>query len=308
MKTLQIGIVLGLFLSSSMLVVLTPPVLAQTSTESTISAEIDSISTRSAQQSSPREDITLPPQNREENTTEQAPKTGLSLVAEELPESFSLVQPLRWSLRQAVDRGVPANILVLLILFPMTAALVALFRHVIGLEGFGIYTPAAMAIAFVSMGFIRGLFLFAIVLISTTIGRAWVQTLKLQYLPRASLVLWFVSLIMLGVMVVSPFIPISNLSAVGIFPLLILVLLGEQFMSVQGSLNLRRAIEMTIETIILASISALLLRTFQVQAFVLRLPELALLLTLGVNLLVGKYTGLRLTEMFRFHSLLDQEE
>ncbi|HAU99544.1 MAG: hypothetical protein UX04_C0004G0033 [Microgenomates group bacterium GW2011_GWF2_45_18] len=211
-------------------------------------------------------------------------------------------------IRQAVDNGVPANILVLLILFPVISTLIIFFRHVIGLEGFGVYTPAVLAVAFVSTGFLRGLLLFFAIFISTTIGKMIVSRLKLQYLPRTSLVLWFVSLSMFFVLLLSPYIPFTNLATIGIFPMLVLVLLSENFLQVQSSSSMWTAIQLTGETLLLAFISASVMRSLSVQEFVILHPEITIALMFALNLMIGKYTGVRVMEILRFRSILESEE
>lgn len=215
---------------------------------------------------------------------------------------------IQHAIRNAVNQGVPANILVLLLLFPVTASLIAIFRHIIGLRGFGIYTPAVIAVAFISTGIIRGLILFLLVFTTVMIGKSLLNRLKLQYLPRTALLLWLVSCTMFGLLLFSPYLPIANLASVGIFPLLVLILLSENFLEAQISGSLRRAIQLTIETLVLATISAVFMRTLEVQKFVIIYPEFTILAVLCVDIIVGKYTGLRVSEFFRFQPIIDPEE
>jgi hypothetical protein len=211
-------------------------------------------------------------------------------------------------LRNAVDRGIPANILVLLLLFPITATIISAFRHIIGLRGFGVYTPAVLAVAFISLGIVKGLFLFFVVFIMVMIGRPLVNWARLQYLPRTALLLWFVSSTMFVLFVLSPYLPIPDLATVGIFPLLMLILLSEHFLEAQLLGNLGKAVQLTIETLFLSISSALFMRTFEVQKFVIIYPEITMLAVLIVNIVVGKYTGLRISEFFRFKPIIDPEE
>ncbi|MBI5151692.1 MAG: hypothetical protein HZA34_03915 [Candidatus Pacebacteria bacterium] len=215
---------------------------------------------------------------------------------------------IQHAIRNAVNQGVPANILVLLLLFPVTASLIAIFRHIIGLRGFGIYTPAVIAVAFISTGIVRGLILFLLVFTTVMVGKSLLNRLKLQYLPRTALLLWFVSCTMFGLLLLSPYLPIANLASVGIFPLLVLILLSENFLEAQISGSLRRAIQLTIETLVLATISAVFMRTLEVQKFVIIYPEFTILAVLCIDIIVGKYTGLRVSEFFRFQPIIDPEE
>src|SRR4030042_1358260 len=50
--------------------------------------------------------------------------------------------PIKYAIRAAIESGVPANTIVLLLLLPVVAAIIAAARHLIGLRGFGIFLPA----------------------------------------------------------------------------------------------------------------------------------------------------------------------
>ena len=215
---------------------------------------------------------------------------------------------LRYSIRQAVSRGVPANTIVLILLFPVVAAIIAASRHLLGIRGFGIFTPAVLSVAFVATGLVSGILLFLVILLVADLGQRLLKRLKLQYLPRMALLLWFVSSVMFALFLFSPYLPIPDLSTVGIFPLLMLILLSEHFLEAQLFGKLTQAMQLTGETLVLAIASALFMRTFEVQKFVIIYPEITMVAVLVVNVLVGKYTGLRISEFFRFKPIIDPEE
>lgn len=236
-------------------------------------------------------------------------KSRLAQYLDDNPaEPFAVWNSLQYVIRRAVDRGVPANTLVLLLLFPVTATLIAIFRHIIGLRGFGVYTPAVLAVAFLSTGLSIGLVLFGLVFVITTLGKTILARLRLQYLPRTALLIWFVSLSMFGFMVLAPELSLSNVVGVGIFPILVLVLLSENFLEAEQMGSFRGAMQLTLETLFLAAISALFMRTLPVQEFVILHPEFTILTVFVVNILVGRYTGLRVMELLRFRSVIEPEE
>lgn len=213
------------------------------------------------------------------------------------------MNPLQYVIWRAVERGVPATNLVLILAFPMAATMIAASRHLLGLRGFGIFIPAALAVAFVASGMGPGLMLLAVILGVTTIGRMGLKWLKLQYLPRTALLLWLVSLGVLGAMVAAAEVGVGEVAAVGIFPVLILILLAESFSAVQANRSMRTAVNLTLETIVLALMAAGVLSLAAVQWWVLANPELAVLGVAVADVFMGKYTGLRLTEYWRFKRL-----
>lgn len=214
--------------------------------------------------------------------------------------------PIKYAIRAAVDAHVPANTIVLLLLLPLVASFIAAARHVVGLRGFGIFLPAALGVTFVATGPIVGIGLFLVIVTIATLIRFTLRKLKikLQYLPRMALLLWWVVIAVLGILFAAPLINSSTLSNVSIFPVLILVLLSEDFTRVQLGKSAKVAVNLTSETLILALASYFVLTFKSVQEFALLNPEIYLLAILIFNLLLGRYVGLRLMEIWRFRKLI----
>lgn len=218
------------------------------------------------------------------------------------------IGPLTWSnplqvgIRQAVSKGVPANTIVLLLLFPVVTFIIAFFRHILGFRGFGIYSPAVLSVAFVATGLRVGVLLFFLVIVSATVSRRLMKVLRLQYLPRISLLIGLVTLAVLLAMILPPQWNISIFNSLNIFPILILILLAENFIEVQMNKSQREAIELTVETAILALLCASLIRLEMLQQLVLLYPEAEILTIAALNLFIGRYTGLRLLEYLRFRA------
>ncbi|MCC6711422.1 MAG: hypothetical protein IT416_03685 [Candidatus Pacebacteria bacterium] len=236
-------------------------------------------------------------------------KSKLAAYLDEHPiGSLNLFNPLQHAIRQAIANGLPANIIVLLMLFPLIASIIALARHIVGLKGFGVYIPAVLSVAFVSTGIMIGVAMFFAVLVAATIARRVVKKLKLPLLPRTAMLLWVVSFFILGLLIASSFTNTSALLSISIFPLLIIMLLTENFMSTQLFNSQKEALSITFETLLVAVLCALLINLEGVQKFVLLYPELSLLSVAITNMLIGKYTGLRLLERVRFESMIEEEE
>jgi hypothetical protein len=211
---------------------------------------------------------------------------------------------LQHGIRQAVDKGVSANTIVLVLLFPLIAGLIAAARHLIGLTGFGIFVPAMLSVAFVATGIKVGIIMFAVVFFGASLARKATERLKLQYLPRMALMMWLVSALVLAVLLGAVNINLGSLSAVSIFPILILMLLSENFIEVQTGKSRHEATLVMLQTIVMAIIGAMVLKANWVQRLVLLNPEISLLTIALLDIYVGRYTGLRALEMWKFRKLL----
>lgn len=246
----------------------------------------------------PRVDIT--------QKSEQAIGPLEALLKKQEVKNIWPFNPIKYAIRNAISAGVPANTIVLLLLLPFVAAIIAAARHVIGIRGFGIFLPAALSVTFVATGPIVGISLFLIIVTIASLVRFLLRKIKvkLQYLPRMALILWFVSLAVLGVLFSAPIVRYPDLMNVSIFAVLILTLLVEDFIRVQLGKSIKTAISLTTETLFLSLISYLFLTFKPIQEFVLLNPEISLLGVGIFDLILAKYAGLRLMEVWRFRKLM----
>ena len=216
--------------------------------------------------------------------------------------------PLKYAIQGAYTSGVKVETIVLLLLLPVIATLIAAARHLLGIRGFGIFMPAALAVVFVATGPIVGIGLFLVIIFVSTSVRFVLRKLdiKLQPLPRQALILLFIVLGVLAMLFVLPEESRSELINASIFPILILVLLAEDFMKIQLGKSAKTAVNITSETLILALISYVFLTLEALQRFALLNPELLLVSVAIINFIVGKYVGLRAKEYWRFRSIINK--
>lgn len=246
---------------------------------------------------SPRADITVP------NIDTTGPLEKL-IKAQKVGPMFA--NPLKYLIRSSVANGVPANTLVLLLLLPIVAAFIAAARHLVGLQGFGILLPAALAVTFLAVGPVVGLGLFLVIVGGTTLSRIGLRRIKLRlhYLPRMSLLLTFTVLFLMIVLLIGSSINLSGITNVSIFPVLFLVVLSEDFTRVQLGKSFRSAINITTQTLILALVSYIFLTFDSLQKWALLNPEGTILGVVIFDILLGKFSGLRFLEYYRFRKLI----
>jgi len=215
--------------------------------------------------------------------------------------------PIKHAIRNAVGAGVPPNTVILLLLLPTVAAIIAGARHLVGIRGLGgIFLPAALSVVFLAIGPLVGIGLFLVIVTVSTGARIALRRskVKLQYLPRMSLLLQISVMGVLVVLFMAPVIQSSGITGVSIFPVLILVLLAEEFSRIQLGKSARTAVNLTTETLILALISFAFMTLSSVQRFALLHPEALIVLVTAANLILGKYVGLRFVELYRFRKII----
>ncbi|HUV42457.1 MAG TPA: 7TM domain-containing protein [Patescibacteria group bacterium] len=251
----------------------------------------------------------IPPEQRGNLTEPQVPLTELDrALNEQQLGSLGITNFFKHVIHRAVVSGVPVNTIVLILLLPILVAVIAALRHLVGIRGFGIFTPTMISVALYATGIIPGLFLFFAILAMTNFGRFLLRKIRIRihYLPRMALLFWFISLAVLLVVLFAPLLEWMDIAIVSIFPILILILLSEAFIDVQKGRSLREAVKITIETLILAFSCFGLMKLQILQKFVLLNPELTLIIVPVFDILIGRYTGIRLLELFRFRRVLKE--
>jgi len=252
----------------------------------------------------------LPPEPKENLTEPQPSLSELEIaLAEQELGPLGVTNFFKYAIHGAVTTGVPVNTVVLILLLPILIAVIAALRHLVGVRGFGIFTPTMISVALYATGIILGLLLFLAVLVMTNFGRFVLRKIKIRihYLPRMALLFWFISLAVLLTIIFAPLIGWSEVAMVSIFPILILILLSEAFIDVQKGRSLREAVRITIETLFLAFFCFGLMKLQALQKFVLLNPEITIIVVPIFDILIGRYTGLRLLELLRFRRVLREE-
>jgi len=206
-----------------------------------------------------------------------------------------------------VEQGVPLNSIYLILILPVIATLVAFTRQVVGFKSLGIYTPSIIAVLFLYTGLKYGLAIFFLTLVVGTVGRMLARKIKIAYLPRMAIVLTLIFLSVFVAFVLGAYFHKTGLLEMTVFPILVMVLLTEKFISIQIERGNKGAAMLVLETLIVVVGCYYLASWHILRTFFLSYPEVVLL-TLVVNYLIGKWSGLRLFEMYRFRKVIKNVE
>lgn len=237
-------------------------------------------------------DLTQPEPSDEKEAT-------LALLARrpiESPKPFSL---MAWWVQQAIKGGIPANTVVLILLLPFLAVLVAFFRVIIGLPSLEMLVPIALAYVLVAVGIATGAIILAAVVAASFISRVSLRRVRIMHYPKRSLSMLLLALMVFAALTLSVSLGVANLEELSIFPILIMTLLGDSLVSVQLHKTMREAVVITAVTIVLGIAGYYLAVAGPVRDLLILYPEIVLL-TIPANILMGRYFGLRLSELVRF--------
>ena len=132
--------------------------------------------------------------------------------------------------------------------------------------------------------------------------RRYLERMKLLLVPRMSAVLTIVVLTLAFTSLVSHGMGIERALSVALFPIVILTMVIERMSVVWEESGARSALQQALGTVVVAILSYMIFSNDWVQHLTFVFPEL-LFLVLAAMLLLGRYTGYRLSELYRFSGL-----
>jgi hypothetical protein len=163
--------------------------------------------------------------------------------------------------------------------------------------------PVLIALAFRETKLFWGLILFTLLVTLGLTIRFLLERLRLLLVPRLGAVLIVVVMLMLIISMMSHRLGLEMGLSVALFPMVIISMTIERMSVVWEERGPVDAIRAGVGSMIVAVIAYLFMVMPWLEHLMFTFPELLLVLLAGV-LLIGRYTGYRLTELRRFKELV----
>ncbi len=192
-----------------------------------------------------------------------------------------------------------------ILVLPVIAFFLVILRNLIGLETFGFFAPMLLALAFLTTGLGWGLLIFGAIIGVGGGLRLVLQRLRLHLVARVAILIAVVAVSMTGLTLVGAQLGIGELLHVGIFPMVIIANMIENFSNTQLERGTREALRLTVNTLLVALLSYGCIENTDLRPLLLAFPEL-LVAIVGLEVLIGCWRGMRLVEYLRFVRVLRQ--
>lgn len=201
--------------------------------------------------------------------------------------------------------GISQNLLKILLMIPIGAFVVVIFRNVIGLETFGTFLPALIAAASRETGLLWGIVGFVLIILISSLVRRVLDSVQLLHSPKMAIMLTTVVMVMLVMTVLGVQFGLFELAHITLFPIAILAITAERFAIIETEQGWSKALQITLSTLVVICAAYFVMDSLFLQSMVLAFPEL-LLVAVALNLWLGKWVGMRLSEFYRFRRLIFQ--
>jgi hypothetical protein len=228
-------------------------------------------------------------------------RVGLDEVAAEESGWRRVFQSISLYALPAADR----RLVEILLLLPLAALLICFFRNMIGLHSFGTFAPALIGLAFHDLHSLPGILVFVSILLVGWLMRRLLDHYHLLQVPRVATMLTLIMSLLIVLVVISNRYGAATTRYISLFPMVILTGMVERFWTLETEDNTVASFKTLLQTMFIATVIALVLSRPFVVDYLFCFPE-TLGLVMAAQLLIGRYTGYRLLELFRFRDFLQQ--
>ncbi|QIB67488.1 inactive transglutaminase family protein [Kineobactrum salinum] len=189
-----------------------------------------------------------------------------------------------------------------ILLLPVAAFVVVLMRIVVGISTSGTFMPILIALAFLQTTLWVGVAIFLSLVSAGLWIRSWLSHLNLLLVARVSAVVIVVILLMAILALASYKLGLDQALTVTFFPTVILAWTIERMSILWEEEGGHEVLVQGGGSLLVAVLAYMVMSTRVVAHLTFNFPELLISL-LGVILLLGKYTGYRLSELYRFRDM-----
>lgn len=229
-------------------------------------------------------------------------KESLSILSQDLGESTKITSLSLWGLVKR--KSISKKNLFLLLMLPLGGLVVALLRNVVGIRTFGVFLPVLIAFSLLETGFGTGMALFLFLILFVGFITRPFDTMGLLHTPKLVISLTLMVLVMTLGNYLGVSLKITWLSSLTLFPTIILTISAERFSKLIVEDGLQKATGTLFQTLIAVAVCFAFFSIKGLDTFLILFPETLFLIIIGC-LLLGRYVGLRWTELLRFQPLLN---
>ena len=194
------------------------------------------------------------------------------------------------------------NAFKMILLLPIGALIVVIMRLLIGIRTSGTFMPILIALALIQTTLLTGIVIFLTVVGTGLLIRSYLSQLNLLFVARISAVIIVVIAIMASISILSNKLGLDQAMTVTFFPMIILSWTIERMSVLWEEDGPREVFIQGGGSLLTAIIAYLFMTNRTVEYLTFNFPEL-MLVNLALILILGQYTGYRLSELYRFHSL-----
>ncbi|MEY3090131.1 MAG: hypothetical protein RL113_447 [Pseudomonadota bacterium] len=190
-----------------------------------------------------------------------------------------------------------------ILLVPFGALIVVLLRVLVGLKTSGTFMPVLIALAFMETTLVAGVIMFIVIVGIGLMIRSYLSRLNLLLVARISAVMIVVIVIMSFMSILSFKLGIQEVLNVTFFPMIILAWTIERMSILWEEQGAREVMMQGGGSLIVAVCAYFVMSDTFISHIAFHFPEV-ILVVLALTIMLGRYSGYRLTELIRFKPMV----
>jgi hypothetical protein len=193
------------------------------------------------------------------------------------------------------------SVLKMLLLLPVGALIVTFMRLIVGVRTAGTFMPVLIALAFLQTSLLRGLIAFLCIVSIGLLLRSYLSRLNLLMVARISTLIVLVIFLVSMISVIGYELGFNIGLTITFFPMVIIAWTIERMSILWEEEGSQEVFAQGLGSLCVAVLAYLCMSTGFVRHITFNFPEIHLVL-LAIIMLMGQYTGYKLTELKRFGS------
>lgn len=188
------------------------------------------------------------------------------------------------------------------LLFPFGTLVIAFLRNVIGLKSFGTFMPMLVAAACVFTGLVAGLLTFSGVVLFAFAGHTYFDRHNLLKIPRLAAIITLCTGLFLVLLWLLGGRSSLQFGMLALFPVIIISFLAERIHQMASDHDWQTLMLSAVGVVVCTSACYIAFSSVLLQSLFALMPEL-LLLVLALQIYIGRWSGMRFSEYFRFRHI-----
>ncbi len=192
-----------------------------------------------------------------------------------------------------------ATTLSIILLFPLCTLLITFLRNVIGVKTFGIFMPMLIAATCMYSGLMAGLVGFVLILLVAMGLHFWLEKQRILKTARLATVISLISLLFIFALYLLSSEHKMEFGMLALMPVVIISFVAERIHQVTVEGHWKELVTSSLGSLVTILMCYLYMDSFLLQSLFSLFPECYLLVLSGL-IFIGKWDGIRTSELLRF--------
>ncbi len=192
-----------------------------------------------------------------------------------------------------------ATTVAIILLFPLCTLIITFLRNVVGVKTFGIFMPMLIAATCMYSGLMAGLVGFILVLLIALVFHIWLEKQRILKTARLATVISLISLLFIFMLYLMDSEQKMEFGMLALMPVVIISFVAERIHQVTVEGHWRDLFNSSVGSIVTILLCYFYMDSYLLQSLFSIFPESFLLVLAGL-IFIGKWDGIRISELSRF--------